>query len=253
MIAALPMYDRAELRCATDRYWTAVHEELLVRGIDAPDRLTRGRDLWRLWRDPNLVLAQTCGLPFRAVLHTEVTLIGTPDFAVEGCPPGYYRSVMVARSADLPDRVCLAYNEGLSQSGWAAALDWLAETGLRPQALRQTGSHAASVSAVASGQADLAAIDAVTWRLMKAADAAHGLAEVGWTPPCPGLPLIAAKGVDPAPRAEAAAAAIARLAPEIRRALGLRGFCALPASAYLALPVPPDPKAFAAENGAEML
>ncbi len=64
MIAALPMYDRPELTGATDRYWALIRDGLRARGVDAPDTLWRGEDdLMALWLAPDLVLAQTGGLP----------------------------------------------------------------------------------------------------------------------------------------------------------------------------------------------
>ena len=128
MIAALPMYDRPEIRGATDRLWQAIRDALRSRGLDAPDALTRDQDPWEIWQSPDLILAQTCGLPYRARLAPHVTLVATPDFGLPGCPPGYYNSVIVARSKTPGPKP--AVNEGLSQSGWAALITWAAETGM---------------------------------------------------------------------------------------------------------------------------
>ena len=74
--------------------------------MEAPEGLQRDPDdLWSQWTSPDLVFSQTCGFPYRARLHGSVTLIGTPDFGVEDCPPGYYRSVLVARADDPRDTV----------------------------------------------------------------------------------------------------------------------------------------------------
>lgn len=250
MIATLPMYDRAELAPATDRYWAAIRDGLRAAGMAAPDALSPGADdLWPLWTAPDLVLAQTCGLPYRTRLHGKVTLVGTPDFALAGCPPGYYCSVLVARADDMRSfeglaAGRLAYNDALSQSGWAAAHSHLAGLGL---ALRPTlccGGHRRSAQAVAEGRADLAAIDAVTWRLMQRHDGGltDTLREVARTAPTPGLPYITALGHDPAVLFAAIAAALAGLADDDRQALGLRGLVMIPAAAYLALPIPPPPE-----------
>ena len=252
VIASLPMYDRAETRDATDRLWQAIARALRARGIDAPDALARDGDPWAHWRAPNLLLSQTCGLPFRATLHEILTLVGTPDYALPGCPPGHYCSVIVARREATPgDGACLAFNDGLSQSGWAAALDWAAATGRRFGALLRTGTHAASARAVAEGRADLAAIDAVTWRLLRRHEGwTAALQVIDATPPTPGLPLVTGAGRDPAPLAAAVAHAIAALAPSDADALGLRGLARIPTEAYLAMPLPPSPAAYAAETGA---
>jgi ABC-type phosphate/phosphonate transport system substrate-binding protein len=178
-------------------------------------------------------------------------LVATPDYGVEGCPPGHYRSVLVTRAGEgVPAAPRLACNDPLSQSGWAAALDWAADRGVIFRAVLETGAHAASARAVAEGRADVAAIDAVTWRLLARVEpAATTLKVIDRTAPRPGLPLIAGPGHDPAPLAEAVECAIAALAAEDRATLGLVGLARLPASAYLELPVPPDPAAYAARMG----
>lgn len=256
MIASLGMYDRPETAAANDRLWAAIAGHMRARGLPAPDLLTRGEDaFWPAWQSPGLILSQTCGLPFRARLHDKVTLVGTPDYAVEGCPPGYYRSVFVARAADAARPVAematgiFAFNDPLSQSGWAAAQPVLAGTGPGPRALLETGSHRASAFAVLEGRADLAALDAVTWALLCRHDAAvAGLAVIGHSAPAPGLPLITAKGRDSAAIFAAVDQAIRGLSPDDRQTLHLRGLVHLPPATYLAMPIPsaPGPSAPAA-------
>ncbi|MCR9150212.1 MAG: PhnD/SsuA/transferrin family substrate-binding protein [Rhodobacteraceae bacterium] len=246
--AALPMYDRAEIRPATDRLWAEIRDRLRAAGIDAPDALERPEDPWEVWQAPDLVLAQTCGLPYRRRLHGHVTLVGTPDYGLEGLEPGHYSSALVARAGDGRDLPALAggvlaINEAGSQSGWAAIHAHAAAQGLEVSRAIRTGAHLDSARAVAEGRADLAALDAVTWRLIGAHDPAlaAALRVVARTAPTPGLPLITGKGRDPAPVFAAVAGAIAALHPGDRAALGLRGLVAIPASAYLAVPIPPDP------------
>lgn len=249
MIAALPMYDLPHLQPANDRLWAGIRDRLRAAGIAAPDGLTRGLDdLWPLWTDPGLVLAQTCGLPYRARLHGRVALVGTPDYGVEGCPPGHYCSLLVARAGDPRSRLAdfdgarLAFNDALSQSGWAAPVAEAAAAGIRLVPGPRTGAHRASIRAVAGGEADIAAIDAVTWSLAAAVEpAAAALKVVGRSAPTPGLPLIAAAGADTAATFAAVAGAIAALSPEDRAALRLHGIVAIPAAAYLAVPTPPPP------------
>lgn len=256
MIAALPMYDRPELTGATDRYWALIRDGLRARGIDAPEALQRvDAELMPQWLAPDLVLSQTCGFPYRAGLHGKVRLIGTPDFGVEGCPPGYYRSMFIARADDPRaglaafDGVAMAYNDGLSQSGWAAPQNHAAALGLRFPAGALTGSHAASLLAVAEGRADLAALDAVTFRLLAKSDPAAALVKVvALTDPTPGLPYICAEAVDADVVFDAIAAAIPALGDADRAALGLRGLCRIPAGAYLSVPTPPPPTGNPPEN-----
>lgn len=242
-LAALPMYDRPEIRDATDRFWALVRDGLRGRGLAAQDRLWRGADpLMQVWLSPDLLLAQSCGLPYRTRLHGAVTLVATPDYALPGCPPGYYRSVIVAHGPLARDwrGLRLAVNEPGSQSGWAAlANEW---PDAIPARIVLTGSHAASLTAVATGRADLAALDAQTWRLLQRhAPEAAMVSVIAETTPTPGLPYITRAGQDPAPLRAALAEAIAALAADDRAALGLAGLVTIPEAAYLAVPVPPPP------------
>ncbi len=251
MIAALGMYDLGPLQDANDRLWAAIRDGLRAHGVAAPEALVRGAAAyWDGWHSPDLVLSQTCGYPYRARLHGTVTLIGTPDYGLEGCPPGYYRSVFVARRddprADLAafSGARFAYNEPLSQSGWAAPQTHAAAVGVHLPPAVQTGAHRLSALAVAEGQADLAAIDALTWELLVEHDPfTVGLKVVGQTTPTPGLPLIAALGADRSATFAAVAQAIAGLSAADRALLHLRGIVAIAAADYLAVPIPPAPEA----------
>ncbi|MDA7427097.1 PhnD/SsuA/transferrin family substrate-binding protein [Primorskyibacter aestuariivivens] len=248
MIAALPMYDRPETAAANDAFWAAIRAEL----GDGPEELTREGDLWEIWQSPELLLAQTCSLPFRARLHPAVTLVATPDYGLPGCAPGFYNSVLVVHPNSDADHISgfegkrLAYNEPLSQSGWAAPMGYAAGFDVMFGAFVQTGAHLASARAVAEGRADIAAIDALTWEMIRRYDPfAAELRELDRTTPTPALPYIAARGHDPARIAEALEKAITALGASHRDTLGLRGIVRLPAEAYLALPIPAPPP----ENG----
>lgn len=244
MIACLPMYDWDEVRPATDLFWSLIRAELAAQGIAAPEGLHRGTR-WNDWQAPDLILSQTCGFPYRTALHDRVALVGTPDYGLPDAAPGYYYSQLVARRGDSMDWTdyldrTLAINGYDSQSGWAAPQNHAALSGRRFGEIHVTGAHRASAEAVADGRADLAAIDAVTWRLI----AAHrpALAEklqiVAQTAPTPGLPLITAIGNDAARIAGCVSKAITALDANCRAALGLQGLIAIPKAAYLAVPTP---------------
>ena len=253
MIAALDMYDMAPLRAANDRFWAGIRAALGY----GPEGLTRGADPWRVWLSPDLLLAQSCGLPYRTRLHGRVQLVGTPDYGLPDCPPGHYRSVLVARADDPRESLAafaagrMAFNDAMSQSGWAAPVAHLAARGLAPAALLATGGHALSARAVAEGRADFAAIDAVTWTLLREHDpVAAGLRALARTDPVPGLPLITARGRDAPAIAAAVRAAIAGLSGADRARLHLTELVSIPAAAYLALPVPAAPRTAALFRGA---
>ncbi len=249
MTASLPMYATPLTAGADARFWGAVRDHLRQAGLAAPDALTLAPpDLMAHWRDPALVFSQTCGLPYRAVLKDHVTQIGTPDYGLKDCPPGHYNSLVIARADDPRTGLTafatarFAYNDPLSQSGWAAlALE--APEVLQGPRLR-TGSHSASAAAVKDGRADFASIDAVTWRHLTAASETTGLRVLHATAPTPGLPLITAKDGPADLLFEAVQAAIQRLSQQDRAVLHLQDIISLPADAY-ALPLPPTPEAIA--------
>lgn len=244
MTAMLGMYDLPALRAANGTFWAAIREHLR----EGPETLDRERDFWDIWYDPQMVFSQTCGMPFRTKLHGKVTLVGTPDYGLPDCPPGYYYSTFVARADDLrplEDLVSgtFAYNEPLSQSGWAAPTTHLQSMGLELGPLLLSGGHALSAQAVAEGRADLAALDALTWVLFTEHDPelAQKLRVVARTEPTPTLPYITALSRDPAPIAAAVRAAIDELDDETRQLLHIRGLIDIPAEVYLAVPTPPSP------------
>lgn len=256
MIASLGMYDFGPAVAANDRLWAGIRDALRARGIAAPEALTRGEGAyWPAWEAPDLVLSQTCGYPFRAHLHGRVAYVGTPDYGVAGCPPGYYRSVFVVRADDPRqsladfDGAAFAYNEDLSQSGWAAPQTHAAQRGLRLVPAVRTGGHRLSAQAVAEGRAEIAALDAVTHALLQGQEPAMArLRSLDLTDPTPGLPCIAALGADTQATFDALAEAIAALAPDDRATLRLRGVVRLPLAAYLSVPNPPAPDALRPAN-----
>lgn len=239
------MYDTVSTRAANDRLWALIREEI-GKGPEVLDRMT---DPHSTWDDPDLVLSQTCGLPYRSELHGHVTLVGTPDYGLRGCPPGYYKSYVIVRRDDTRKRLAdfrgatLARNDARSQSGWAAIEGHLAETSAGFSFVGHTldtGGHRASAEAVVAGRADIAALDGVTWTLIKREYlGARDLRVFCSTRPTPGLPLITAKGTDPAPLFAAVQKAIALLTQRDRAKLLMKGIVHIPDAAYLREPLPP--------------
>ncbi len=199
-VAAFPMYMRPELVPAFDALWLCLRQALRERGIDAPDKLTdAGTDLLGFWSRPDLLISQTCGYPYRHFLKERVRLVGTPDFGLPGCEPGYYHSAFVVRRDDPRqslsafDGAVFAYNDLHSQSGYAAPMIAARRAGVRFLGKRQSGAHVASAQMVLHGQADIAGLDAISWRHMEQFDDwASDLRVLAWTEPTPGLPFITA-------------------------------------------------------------
>ena len=244
MHASLPMYDFPAVRGATDRYWQAIRTAL----GQGPQELERDGDVWRGWQDPDLLLSQTCGLPFRAHLQGKVALVGTPDFGLPDCGPGEYNSVFVARSddprSDLSDfqGAKFAVNEFGSQSGWAAPITHTRSLGVAFGDYLKTGAHVASAEAVADGRADIAALDGVSWRFMQAEGALSSkLKPIDATPPSPGLPYITSLKNDPARIFAAVEQAITSLSQADREMLGFKGLVWIAPDRYTAVPTPAPP------------
>ncbi len=241
MIAMLGMYDRHEVSEATDAFWSLIRSNLGA----GPTELTRDMDFWEIWRSPDLLFAQTCGLPYRSQLHKNVQLVGTPDYGLMNCPPGYYHSVIVARqdsAAELSDlgTLSLAYNDTHSQSGWAAFWSHV-PSGASAKALVRSGGHANSAKMVASGAADIACLDGLTWDLIhKYDDFAAELRVVERTTPTPGLPYITSLTQDAAAIRDAVRTAISQLDPKQRELLHIKALIDIPAADYLAIPLPPE-------------
>lgn len=206
MIAGLPMYDWPERRAETDALWARLRDALRAAGFDAPDALTRTDDPRNLWLSDELLLGETCTYPLETILAGKVRYVATPVHDAAGCGQGTYRSVLVApgdgadaappqgSGAKLPDRLgaTLAANEPGSMSGYIALARDCERAGRdMPADIVWTGSHRASIRAVAAGRADIAAIDCVTWRIARTHEpAAAKVHVVGWTAERPGLPLI---------------------------------------------------------------
>ncbi|MEO1530805.1 MAG: phosphate ABC transporter substrate-binding protein, partial [Pseudomonadota bacterium] len=86
------MYDLPALRPQTDALWAGIAAGLRARGVNAPGALTRAADVHAPWRDPALLLGQTCGYPFWHALRGHVRLVATPVYAAPGCDGSTYRS-----------------------------------------------------------------------------------------------------------------------------------------------------------------
>ena len=239
------MYDMPHAAQAHDRFWSAIRAELGT----GPESLSRDIDPWEAWQSTGLLLAQTCGLPFRARLYGQVNLVGTPDYGLRDCPQGYYFSYIVRRRGDirtlrdLARGGTIAFNDPLSQSGWAAPVAHLANLGLRPGDTMQTGAHMASARAVLAGHADYAAIDAITYQMWDRAEPKMlaGLEAFMRTEPTPGLPLITARTRDPKPIPRAVTRAIDTLDAGDRDILMLKGLVQIPEDTYRAIPIPALP------------
>ena len=202
MIAGLPMYDFPWIAPALDEFWEELSAKLRRAGLEAPATLSRGPPIDELWRDPELILGQTCGYPYWKSLRDRVVLIATPTYDFEGCEGPRHCSFLVARRGEprgeLADfrgaRAAInAYDSNTGMNLFRAVVAPLAEGRPFFKEVVVTGAHAFSLAAVAEGAADIAAIDCVSFALLRRGrpemvERAQILAR---SPSSPGLPFIA--------------------------------------------------------------
>lgn len=219
--AALPMYDLPELRAETDALWHSIVAGLQARGADPLVdflRPTTDEETDVVLRHPRLLLSQTCWGPISCGVAPDLHILAQPDFSshLGGIGP-LYRSAIIATGrgpsltppksgkASIPlDAIVgkrLAFNDRVSLSGYLGiTADVTAETGERKAFYSKgvhSGGHRHSVAMVASGEADIAAIDCKTWDLVQGFDdAAKQVRVIGWTQARKGLPYVCSPTID---------------------------------------------------------
>jgi len=239
-IAALPMYDLPGLEPANDALWRALARRLIAAGVeDVPEQLTRGASPTALWREPHLLLAQSCGYPLVTSLRGVVKVVATPRYRASGCRGVFSRSAIVVRLdhsaqtlADMRGSRCVI-NEPTSNSGMnllRAAIAPLAAGQRFFRAVFVSGSHRESLRMVAAGEGDVAAIDCVTLEHLQRRDMglAAAVRVLCWTVPSHSLPLVTSSDTDDATIA-ALRAALADVTADpslasVRDALLIAGF-----------------------------
>jgi ABC-type phosphate/phosphonate transport system substrate-binding protein len=171
------MYDIAEAQRATDALWAALRKAFQREGIaDAPERLTRDIPVISQWGAPDLFFSQCCGYDIVFGFSSALELLGVPRYADEtGCSDLGYRSNVIVRDdsricalADLRGAVC-AVNGFNSYSGTGSLRALVAPLSLNGRFFGQikvSGAHVRSIEMVRAGEADVAAIDCVTYTLL---------------------------------------------------------------------------------------
>jgi ABC-type phosphate/phosphonate transport system substrate-binding protein len=140
------------------------------------------------------------------------------------------------------DGKTIAYNESLSQSGWAAPISFLSKHAIAPKAAVKTGAHINSMRAVLSGTADFCGVDAQTFALIcNMTDDFNDLRILAHTEPTPGLPYICALRFDPKEVADAVLRAYETLDGADKSSLRLKGFVHIDTEHYFSVPSPTSP------------
>ena len=248
MLAALAMYDLPELAGETDAWWRGLRRHLESAGFSqVPESLDRRLSPHAQWRAADLLLAQTCGYPLTHAYDGALALLATPCYDAPGCTGSNYSSAVVVAAgskagsiADLRGAVA-AYNAADSFSGHLALRCLVAPLSQHGRFFGRTvesGAHLSSMELVAGGEADIAAIDCVTYALASRLRPAlvAGLRILAFGPPAPALPYVTRLGWSPPKlnrlrRALVEAVADPALAAP-RAALLIGGVEWLPAHAY---------------------
>lgn len=246
LVASLGMYDYPFIAEANQRLWRAIGAHLRAADIAAPIALDPA-DPRDIWASPRLLFGQTCGYPFVKALRGRVSLIATPIYSFDGCDGSNYCSFVVA-SAKSSGRSLASFagtraalNGRDSNSGmnlFRAVLAPIARGRSMFSEVVVTGSHAASLAAVAEGAADIAAIDCVSFGLLKQSqpELFEGVAVIARTQSTPGLPFVInaelGKSLAAAVRVALFAALNDSALADARAALGLQGAAILSESEY---------------------
>ena len=170
------MYDFVEVRAALDTIWAGFVRHLVREGLaDVPRQLSHGWGLHELWSDPNLFVSQCCGYDLVNRYAGRLRPLGTPRYTAPGCEGCGYSSIVivgerskVSELEQLRRGVC-AVNGPESHSGMnslRALVAPLNRNGRFFSAVIETGTHVDSITLVARGEADVAAIDCVTHAIL---------------------------------------------------------------------------------------
>lgn len=229
---SLPMYYTAANAADWNVLWGCIANALRVSGFDAPDHLLQPDDLAEHWCEPDLLLSQSCGLPYLRFLKDKVNILGAIDFDLPGCAPGQYNSLIVSRSETPWDELCNSGRPAINDCDSQSGANVLSSLGLDLENALETGAHVYSAQAVADGRADFAAIDAHTWRLIDA-DIRDQLNVLFRSKPTPGLPLICSNRFDATKVADALERGFADVSRGVLERLWIKDLVRLSNSDYL--------------------
>lgn len=247
-VASMPMYDMPEVRKALDSLWAGLARYLAREGLpDVPAKLTHGRTLRSFWNDPGLIISQCCGYDIVYGYAGKLRPIATPHYGAHGCRGSKYSSVVIVAedcaATDvllMPGAVCVI-NGPESHSGMSSLRGLVAPVSRDGRFFSQvkvSGSHAASLAMIRLGEADVAAIDCVTYALMEAyrPAALAGTRKLGRTYRASGIPYVTRWNVDEDTVRRMRSALYSTFAdPDLAtacRALYLKDIEALPLAAY---------------------
>jgi len=200
--ASMPMYDMPEVREALDSLWTGLARNMKREGVpDVPVTIAHGEALHDLWTDPRLLLSQCCGYDILHRYAGKLRPIATPRYGAPGCRGSDYSSVVVVAEncekddvLDMRGAVCVI-NGWESHSGMSALRALVAPSSRNGRFfsdVKVSGAHTASLEMVRLHEADVTAIDCVTYAMLESyrPDILDGTQVLGHTYRAPGIPYV---------------------------------------------------------------
>jgi ABC-type phosphate/phosphonate transport system substrate-binding protein len=205
------MYALPEMAEVNAAFWTALRQEAARPAL--PARLSTAPAGLPANITPQTVFSQMCGYPLKRLYANQYTFLGTPFYNLPGCTtrpdgvPTHCSFIVVARDAafgalaDLRGRKFVV-NGFDSNSGMNLPRRLFADIAGGASffsAVAVTGSHVASMAAVAAGEADAAAIDCVTYGFcaLYRPQTVVGLRILAQTPASPAIPFITSSATPP--------------------------------------------------------
>jgi hypothetical protein len=207
--ALLPMYALPEMAGANDAFWAALRQD--VPGL--PPHLSPPPPHLPDAIETTTIFSQMCGYPLKTLFAGQYVLLGTPLYDFPGCTlgadgmPTHCSFIVTASTApftainDLQNRN-FAVNGYDSNSGMNLPRRMFAEIAGGSKFFSSvivTGGHLASMAAVASGAADAAAIDCVTYGFcaLFRPELTARLRILTETPASPAIPFISSSTTPP--------------------------------------------------------
>ncbi|MBI3707539.1 MAG: PhnD/SsuA/transferrin family substrate-binding protein [Proteobacteria bacterium] len=245
------MYNLPEMRPANAAFWHALRDLLSEAGVEA---LPEGLDFKRPPVPDRIgaetLFSQTCGYPLETIFRGQAIRLGTPCYDAEGCEGpthcGFFVVPADSHAQVLRDLAggTFLLNSRHSNSGMnlpRRALAEIADKGTLFGRVIETGSQPGNLDRIARGEADMTAVDCVTYAFWHRhrPDAGAGTKVIARTPPSPAIPFVTS--VETPPRTvEMLREALHRLAhddrfAEIRAGLLIKDIVDVQAERYRAL------------------
>ncbi|MGA3037814.1 MAG: PhnD/SsuA/transferrin family substrate-binding protein [Vulcanimicrobiaceae bacterium] len=207
LFASMPWYDLPEVREYTDAFWSVLVAELKARGLsELPERLDRDVPYGVDWNSKCL-FTQTCGYPIFTTARSQFHVLGIPCYMAPGCDASSHRSFIVVRAdsrfRELEDLrgSMFAINEPDSNSGMNLPRRLFAPLNRDGRFFGDrivSGSHSVSIELVAAGEAHAAAVDCVTYALLRRYRPSRlaNIRVIAETPPSPAPPFATSARLD---------------------------------------------------------